>query len=56
MTKEYNLSLSNFVDIMGVSRNTVNIWVRNGVYKMVTDFLRQRHAQYRRFDRSQRNP
>lgn len=39
MTKEYNLSLSNFVDIMGVSRNTVNIWVRNGVYKNGDRFL-----------------
>lgn len=33
MAKEYSLSISNFADIMGVSRSTANAWVQKGVFK-----------------------
>lgn len=33
MESNYNLSVSNFADIMGVSRRTAIMWVEKGVYK-----------------------
>ena len=33
MGSNYNLSVSNFADIMGVSRRTATMWVEKGVYK-----------------------
>lgn len=40
------LSINNFADLLGVSRATVDAWIRNGKYKVVSDNSGRRFFRY----------